>query len=152
MAAEPFPLSPSLWHATAVPAPATPPLAQPAETNVAIVGAGYAGLSTALHLAQKGIHAVVLEAREPGWGGSGRNGGQVIPGLKYDPAELRAKFGEAHGRQLADFPGPPADTGFDLIDRHAMDVPHVRAGWIQGAHTEAGLADVARRAEQWSAW
>ena len=100
MADEPFPLSPSLWHATAVPAPATPPLMQPAETEVAVIGAGYAGLSTALHLAQKGIGVVVLEAREPGWGGSGRNGGQVIPGVKYDPDELVEKFGPEAGDSL----------------------------------------------------
>ena len=150
--AEPFPLSPSLWAATAPPAAETPPLAAPARADVCVIGGGYCGLSAALHLAEQGADTVLLEAREPGWGGSGRNGGQVIPGLKYDPAELRAKFGEEQGRRLVDFAGRTADTVFDLIDRHAMDVPHVRAGWIQGAHTEAGLAEVARRAEQWSAW
>ncbi|MBL1482977.1 FAD-binding oxidoreductase, partial [Klebsiella pneumoniae] len=51
---------------------------------------------------------------------------------------------------LARFAGSTADTVFDLIARHAMDVPHRRAGWIQGAHTEAGLSEVARRAEQWA--
>ena len=150
--AEPFPLSPSLWAATAPPAAETPSLGAPARADVCVIGGGYCGLSAALHLAEQGADTILLEAREPGWGGSGRNGGQVIPGLKYDPAELRAKFGEAHGRRLVDFAGRTADTVFDLIDRHAMDVPHVRAGWIQGAHTEAGLAEVARRAEQWSAW
>ena len=150
--AEPFPLSPSLWAATAPPAAETPPLAAPARAEICVIGGGYCGLSAALHLAEQGADTILLEAREPGWGGSGRNGGQVIPGLKYDPAELRAKFGEEHGRRLVDFAGRTADTVFDLIDRHAMDVPHVRAGWIQGAHTEAGLAEVARRAEQWSAW
>jgi len=149
MAAEPFPLSPSLWHATALPAPSTPPLTQPAETDVAIVGAGYAGLSTALHLAQKGIHAVVLEAREPGWGGSGRNGGQVIPGVKYDPDELEAKFGRQAGATLADFMGRTADNVFGLIDQHRMEVPRVRNGWIQGAHSQTGLTAASSRAAQW---
>ncbi len=50
--AEPFPLQPSLWHATAPAAPQTPPLAGDAKADVCIVGAGYAGLSTALHLAE----------------------------------------------------------------------------------------------------
>ena len=40
---------------------------------------------------------------------------------------------------------------FDLIERHGMDVPYRREGWIQGAHTEAGLAEVERRATQWAA-
>ena len=150
--AEPFPLSPSLWAATAPPAPAMPPLAAPARAEVCIVGGGYCGLSTALHLAEAGIDTVLIEAREPGWGASGRNGGQVIPGLKYEPVELLEKFGPEAGTALVDFAGHTADVVFDLIRRHGMDVPHTRAGWIQGAHTEAGLADVARRAEQWRAW
>ena len=150
--AEPFPLSPSLWAATAPPAAATPPLSEPARADVCVIGGGYCGLSAALHLAEQGADTVLLEAREPGWGASGRNGGQVIPGLKYDPADLKAKFGEERGRQLVDFAGRTADTVFDLIDRHGMDVPHVRAGWVQGAHTEAGLGEIARRAEQWAAW
>jgi glycine/D-amino acid oxidase-like deaminating enzyme len=149
MAAEPFPLSPSLWHATAVPAPATPALTRPADTDVAIVGAGYAGLSTALHLARKGIGVLVLEAREPGWGGSGRNGGQVIPGVKYDPDELEAKFGRPAGTALADFMGRTADNVFRLIDQHRMQVPHVRNGWIQGAHSRSGLITASSRAAQW---
>jgi glycine/D-amino acid oxidase-like deaminating enzyme len=149
--AEPFPLSPSLWAATAPPAPATPPLGEPTRADVCIVGGGYCGLSAALHLAEQGADAILLEAREPGWGGSGRNGGQVIPGLKYDPVELEAKYGPEAGRRLVDFAGHTADTVFDLIERHAMEVPHVRAGWIQGAHTEVGLGEVARRAEQWAA-
>jgi glycine/D-amino acid oxidase-like deaminating enzyme len=150
--AEPFPLSPSLWAATAPPAPATPPLAAPAKAEVCIIGGGYCGLSTALHLAEQGVDTILIEAREPGWGASGRNGGQVIPGLKYDPVDLEAKFGAERGRMLVDFAGRTADTVFDLIQRLGLDVPHVRAGWIQGAHTEAGLAEVARRSEQWRAW
>ncbi|WP_375464342.1 NAD(P)/FAD-dependent oxidoreductase [uncultured Methylobacterium sp.] len=148
---EPFPLAPSLWAATAAPAPETPPLAASGRADVVIVGGGYCGLSTALHLAERGIRAVVLEAREVGFGGSGRNGGQVIPGLKYDPADLVAKFGTERGERLARFAGGTADTVFDLIERHGMDVPHRRTGWIQGAHTEAGVREVEQRATQWAA-
>jgi len=149
--AEPFPLAPSLWATTASPAPDTPPLAESGAADVVIVGGGFCGLSTALHLAERGVRPVVLEAREIGFGGSGRNGGQVIPGLKYDPADLVAKFGRERGERLARFAGGTADTVFDLIERHGMDVPYRREGWIQGAHTEAGLAEVERRATQWAA-
>lgn len=149
--AEPFPLAPALWAATAAPAPETPPLESSDRADVVVVGGGYGGLSTALHLAERGIKVAVLEAREIGFGGSGRNGGQVIPGLKYDPADLVRKFGQERGTRLARFAGGTADTVFDLIAKHGMDVPHQRKGWIQGAHTEAGLGEVARRAEQWSA-
>ena len=78
----------SLWAATAQPAPDTPPLRESASVDVAIVGAGFTGLSTALHLAERGVKVCVLDAAEPGWGASGRNGGQLIPGLKYFPDEL----------------------------------------------------------------
>jgi glycine/D-amino acid oxidase-like deaminating enzyme len=148
--AEPFPLAPSLWATTAAPAPETPPLAESGRADVVIVGGGFCGLSTALHLAERGLRPVVLEAREVGFGGSGRNGGQVIPGLKYDPADLVARFGRERGERLARFAGGTADTVFDLIAQHGMDVPHLRKGWIQSAHTEAGLVEVERRAAQWA--
>jgi len=148
--AEPFPLAPALWAATAPPGPDTPPLNEDREADVCVVGGGFAGLSAAVHLAEGGVRVVLLEAQEPGWGASGRNGGQVIPGLKYDPDVLRAKFPGDAGERLVDFAGRTADTVFDLIARHRMDVPHRRAGWVQGAHTAAGLDEVARRAEQWA--
>jgi glycine/D-amino acid oxidase-like deaminating enzyme len=147
---EPFPLESSLWAATAPPAQPTPPLEASAHTDVCVIGAGYAGLSTALHLAERGIGTLVLEANEPGYGGSGRNGGQVIPGLKYDPDELEAMFGTERGGKLVDFVGRTSDLVFELIAKHGMDVPHVRNGWIQGAHSPATVEAVKRRCEQWA--
>jgi glycine/D-amino acid oxidase-like deaminating enzyme len=147
---EPFPLAPALWAATAAPAPPTPPLEESTSADVCIVGGGYAGLSTALHLAERGIRALVLEAREPGWGASGRNGGQVIPGLKYDPDEVVEMFGAERGQRLIEFAGGTADVVFALIEKHRMEVPQHRGGWIQGAHTAANVELVRSRAEQWS--
>ncbi len=149
--AEPFPLAPSLWAATAPPAPPTPPLDRDVEADACVVGGGYAGLSTALHLAERGKAVVLLEAHEPGWGGSGRNGGQVIPGVKYDPTELKAKLGAEGGEALAAFAGGTADLVWEMIARHTMDVPHARKGWIQGAHTDEMVAAVKRRAADWVA-
>ena len=144
-----FPLAPSLWAATAVPAPATAPLDTDAQADVIVVGAGYCGLSTALHLAERGVRVVVLEAKEIGFGGSGRNGGQVIPGLKHDPSELLRMFGSDEGQRLVDFAKGTADAVFDLIDKHGMDVPRARQGWIQGAHTPAAVQLAERRARDW---
>ncbi len=146
-----FPLSPSLWAKTAVAAPPTEPLVSDAQADVVIVGAGYCGLSTALHLAERGVRVVVLEAREIGFGGSGRNGGQVIPGIKYDPSEIVALFGAEQGQRLIDFVGGTVDAVFDLIDKHGMDVQRVRRGWIQGAHTPDALRLAERRVRDWGA-
>lgn len=148
--ADPFPLKPALWAATSAPAPATPPLADHAETGICVIGGGFAGLSSALHAAEAGAKVILLEAREPGWGGSGRNGGQVIPGLKYDPEEMLEVYGEERGRKLLSFAATTADKVFDLIAKHRMDVPHVRNGWIQSAPNAEGLALARRRCEQWS--
>src|ERR1700681_4426631 len=70
--------------------------------DVAIVGAGYTGLAAARHLARAGASVVVLERDHIGAGASSRNGGQVLTGLKLDPATLVSRYGERHGRQLFD--------------------------------------------------
>lgn len=62
------PSAPSLWAATAPAAPPTPPLAAPlTTTDVLVIGAGYTGLSAALHLAENGASVCVLDAHAPGW-------------------------------------------------------------------------------------
>ncbi|HWT39280.1 MAG TPA: FAD-binding oxidoreductase [Paraburkholderia sp.] len=141
----------SLWAATAQPAPDTPPLRESATFDVAIVGAGFTGLSTALHLAERGVKVCVLDAAEPGWGASGRNGGQVIPGLKYDPDELVQRFGETAGNRLVEVVGGAADNVFDLIRKYGIECSAVRRGWIQPAPSPAMLETVTRRARQWEA-
>lgn len=151
MSQEFFPLSPSLWAATAAPAPVTTPLQSDVKADVVVIGAGYCGLSTALHLAERGVRVVVLEARDIGFGGSGRNGGQVIPGMKFDPSELIKMFGREKGQRLVDFSAGTVDAVFNLIDKHRMDVPHVRRGWVQGSHTPAALKMAERRVRDWGA-
>jgi glycine/D-amino acid oxidase-like deaminating enzyme len=144
-----FPLAPSLWAATAAAAPPTSAIDASQRADVLVIGGGYAGLSTALHLALQGVDVVLLEAREIGFGGSGRNGGQVIPGLKHDPDDLLRMYGSERGENLIRFAGTTADLVFDLIARHGMDVPYVRQGWIQGAHTAKALEVAQQRAAQW---
>ena len=140
----------SLWLATADPAPATPPLAGEAAADVAVVGGGYTGLSTALFLAERGLSVTLLEAEAPGFGASGRNGGQVIPGLKHDPDELEALFGKERGARLVAMAGAAADLVFALVEKHGIACDAVQAGWIQGAADAAGLRAVHRRAADWA--
>lgn len=115
------PLPESHWAASAVAGPETGPLDGSVRVDVAVVGAGVAGLSTAIHLAEQGVRVAVLEAREPGFGGSGRNNGQIIPTLsRLDPANLTAAYGEAKGSALARMVGGSAALVFELIERYQM--------------------------------
>ena len=139
----------SLWAATAAPPPDAARLEGEARVDVAVVGGGYTGLSAALHLAEAGAKVALLEAREVGWGASGRNGGQVIPGLKYDPDELAARLGPAAGERLVAAAGGSADLVFDLVRRHAIDCEAERSGWIHACHSPAALRRAERRAAQW---
>ncbi|MEQ9488935.1 MAG: FAD-binding oxidoreductase [Alphaproteobacteria bacterium] len=137
----------SLWAATAEPAPDCPPLAGVRKADVLVVGAGFTGLSAALHLAEKGVDVVVLEAVEPGWGASGRNGGQVISGLKDNLGGLEKQFRPEQIERMKAFARTTADTPFDLIERHGIECDAVRAGWIQGAHGPAAADQMRRKAE-----
>ena len=144
-----FPLQPSLWATTAVPAPPTVALTDNAQADVVVIGGGFCGLSTALHLAESGANVALLEAREIGFGASGRNGGQVIPGLKFDPEDLMAKFGAADGERIISFASQTADVVFELIAKHQLNVPHLRKGWVQGAHNTKTLKLAESRVRQW---
>ena len=142
-------LARTLWAATAPPAPETPPLEGERRADVAVVGGGYTGLSTALHLAEAGAEVVVLEAREPGWGASGRNAGMVIAGLKHDPDDLGAMLGPEMGARLVAISAGAPDLVFDLVERFAIACEPVKAGWIQPAHAKSFMPLVERRAAQW---
>jgi len=145
--ASPYP-PPSAWTAVE-PLPETAPLEGDRRADVAVVGAGYTGLSAALHLAERGVDVVVLDAAEPGWGGSGRNGGQVIPGLKHEPDELEHKFGPETGRRMWQISGGAADFVFELIARHKISCHAQACGWIGAAPHEAALSSLRSRTEQW---
>ncbi|MBU8541141.1 NAD(P)/FAD-dependent oxidoreductase [Falsiroseomonas tokyonensis] len=139
----------SLWEATAAPAPILAPLRGPAETAVAIIGAGYSGLSTALALAERGVAVTVLEAVAPGAGASGRNGGQVIPGFKHDVADAIAVYGQARGTAMHALGARAATETFALIARHGIDCDAAQNGWAQLGDTPAALEAMAARLAAW---
>jgi len=89
---------------------------------VAVVGGGYMGLSAALHLAEKGLCVVVLEAHRVGFGASGRNGGQVGSGQRQNQVWLEKTVGRDHAHRLWDMAEDAKSLVKDLIARHAMPV------------------------------
>ncbi len=138
-----------LWDDTAAePPPVAPALAESARCAVAVIGGGIAGLSAALHLAEDGVDCRLLEAGRIGAGASGRNNGQVIPGLKPGPDDLERRYGD-DGAQVVETAAGAADLVFDLIERHAIACEPDRRGWLRAAHSSAALGSVEKLARQW---
>jgi glycine/D-amino acid oxidase-like deaminating enzyme len=146
-----FKLPASYWAATAVPAIELGALTGAQRAEVSIVGGGFTGLSTALHLAASGVSVVLLDAAEPGWGASGRNGGQIIPGFKAERHELIKRLGEEQGERLFTWSGTFVDETLAIIDNHSIDCQAGRPGWIQPAHSQQTIDDFRRRTEVWQA-
>ncbi len=142
----------SLWAATASPAPETPPLAGERRADVVVVGAGYTGLSAALHLALAGSDVVVLEAEQPGFGASGRNHGQVIPALgAHGPDDLVARLGPERGERMNAWIAGSAELVFELIREHEIDCDGLQVGWLMPIDSPAREALVRGRHDQWAA-
>lgn len=142
------PLPPSLYAATARPAPPTPPLDGDANVDVLVIGGGFTGLSTALHLAEGGTRVMVLEAAEPGWGASGRNGGQVNPGLKWDPDEVERDFGPELGGRMVRFAWGAPDTAFGIIRRWQIECDARQGGTMRAAYHPRQADTLRASAEQ----
>jgi glycine/D-amino acid oxidase-like deaminating enzyme len=145
---------PSLWAAVTPSAPGLPVLRGTHTADVAVVGAGFTGLSTALHLARAGIDVAVVEAAEPGWGASGRNNGQVIPTLtRPDPDDIVARHGAA-GERFVLLLRDSASTLFDLARAEGIDgdAEAEQTGWVQPVHSPGRMQIAERRVAQWSRW
>jgi len=139
----------SLWGKTAPVLPDLPPLRGDAGSDVVVIGGGFCGLSTALHLAEQGIGVTLLEAHEPGWGASGRNGGQVIPGLKLQPDDLVARYGRETGERIAQTAAAAPGVVYGLIGKYGIDADLRQTGWIQLAKGPAGRATTDAHIAQW---
>ena len=140
----------NLYHDTAEPAMPAPALDRDLKTDVAVIGGGITGLSTALHLAEQGASVAVLEAEQPGWGASGRNGGQVNPGLKPDPDQVERDFGSDLGARMNTFAGAAPACVFDLIERHGIRCDARRNGTLRAAVRPKHAAGVRATAEQFA--
>ncbi|MFZ2987130.1 NAD(P)/FAD-dependent oxidoreductase [Ideonella sp.] len=134
----------SYYAATASRDMAFPVLEGRVDCDVAIVGAGLAGLTAALDLAAKGRRVVLLEAREVSWGASGRNGGQAIHGLACDQSVIEAQLGQADARKVWDM----TLEALDLL-RERMAAHQIDADWCDGY---LGMATNARKGAELAEW
>ncbi len=144
-------LSHGLLAHTAPPHPGLEPLQGEAETDVAVIGGGYTGLSAALHLAKAGVDALLLEAREIGFGGAGRNAGLVNAGLWLMPEDVIKALGSDYGERLLKALGDSPDLVYSLVSEHDIECEAVRKGTLHCAHSPAGYRALAKREEQWLA-
>jgi len=139
-----------IWETTAPAEARLPVLDASLDTEVAIVVAGYTGLSTALHLAEAGAPAVVVEAHAPGWGASGRNTGWLEPNwwLKK-PAQIDAMFGAERGRELTRW----VASGPRLLDawvaRYAMQIEATRRGLLMATDDVAKARALEAETRDW---
>lgn len=149
----------SYYAATAHPTPLRPSLQGKLVTDVCVIGAGFTGLSSALHLAQYGFKVVVLEGNRVGWGASGRNGGQIVNGYSRDLSVIESRY----GKEAADALGAMSLEG-DIIrslvkqyniqcdlkpynvvaafnQRQLHELEQVKTNWEQHGHTELEMLD-----------
>lgn len=132
---------PKSWYAASTDLPnERPPLYGQTTADVCVIGAGFTGLSAALHLARKGLDVVVLDAHRAGFGASGRNGGQVGSGFNASQTTLEKKLGQDHAKMLWAL---AEEAKQDIRDTCKNDIPDARytPGVAHGFYTAKEAAD-----------
>ena len=138
----------SYYTATAHPWTPTLPLRGEIQADLVVIGGGCTGLSAALHAAGRGLSVVVLEGGRAGWGASGRNGGQMIPGLRKGAAELVRSYGPARAKALFDLSLEARELVLGLIEAHGIDCDLKTTGHLLGAVKASDPRWMAEEAER----
>ena len=134
----------SYYAATATRSERHPRLSEAIQCDVAIVGGGLAGLSAALDLRERGLDVALLEAREIGWGASGRNGGQAIHGFACGQEVFEGQLGLSDSRRIWDMSIEALDLIRARIAKYDID-----CDWRDGF---LGVATNARKGAELMAW
>ncbi|MDC0948102.1 FAD-binding oxidoreductase [Gammaproteobacteria bacterium] len=138
---------PDSWYAaTAALPPPTASLHGAARADIGIVGAGYTGLSAALHLAKAGYSVRLLEAHRVGWGASGRNGGQLGSGQRVEQLELEQLVGNDQAKQLWTLAEASKALVKSLIEQHQIEC-QLTPGILHADHKPRYVAQSQRFAE-----
>lgn len=135
---------PSYWAATAEIAEPTAPLSSELDVDIAIIGAGYTGLSTAYHLEKNhGMTATVVEANRIGWGCSGRNGGFAMIGVGKDGYETWIrKVGLDEARKTFEFGRSAVRTLKSVLEENEIDASSRNGGFLFTAHKQNRIKEL----------
>lgn len=130
----------SLWQATAVESTQFSSIEGGSQYDVAIIGGGYTGLSTARYLARKGLSVIVLEASRIGWGASGRNGGVVSAKFRLAYRDIASRFGIDVARRMHDISIEAVEHVGELVRDYAIkDANYHATGSLRCAHNQVSL-------------
>lgn len=139
----------SYYAASANPSPERPALQGEVFADVCVVGAGYSGLSTALHLLERGYDVAILESAKVGWGASGRNGGQIVNGLNASLETIQKRYGD----DFTQFVGGLVSEGGKIIrDRIVKyDIQcDLKEKNVFAAFTEKQIRELEAKKQLWS--
>lgn len=140
--------APSLWRATADALRPLPPLGGDAQADVVIIGGGYTGLSAAHHLAACGLEPIVLEANQPGWGASGRNGGVVTAKFRLSFPAIAAAHGKPMAKRMYEIAHEATDIVAELVDAYGIESAKLtRSGQVKAAHNHQTLVAAVAEAD-----
>ena len=114
--------------------------------DVAVIGGGFTGLSAALACAEKGLKVALLEAKTIGFGASGRNGGQLIPGLRWSMREIDAEFGRERAQAIFDLAYSAVERVKSRIAKHDIQCD-LKSGHLEAAYKPAHFDAMQRDAD-----
>jgi len=141
----------SYYAASAHVQPVRPSLVGDLSFDICVVGAGFSGLSTALHLAEKGYQVAVVEGARIGWGASGRNGGQIVNGLNASLQTIQRRYGEDTANFVANVVMEGGDIIRERIKTYDIDCDYKPTNLFT-AYTQAHMRELEERLSLWRSY